>query len=52
MALDESKIQQYLLLAKNARGRAACDLISKATSEPGLFGFSELLSVPSIQEVS
>mmetsp|Transcript_36891 Transcript_36891/g.93121 ORF Transcript_36891/g.93121 Transcript_36891/m.93121 type:complete len:280 (-) Transcript_36891:244-1083(-) len=48
---DEAKIQQYVLLAKGARGRAIVDLITKATSEPGLFGFGELLAVPSVQEI-
>lgn len=48
---DDAKIQQFVLLAKGARGRAIVDLIGKATSEPGLFGFGELLAVPSVQEV-
>lgn len=48
---DESKIQQYVLLAKGAKGRALEDLIVKATSEPGLFGYGELLEVPHVQEV-
>jgi hypothetical protein len=47
----ESKIEQYLLLAKGARGRATGELIAKATSEPGLFAFGELLDLPSVQEV-
>ena len=49
--MDESKIQQYVLLAKGARGRGLLDLISKATSEPGLFTFGELLDVPTIADV-
>ena len=51
MGEPDPKMQQYLLLAKSARGRALCDLISKATAEPGLFAFGELLDVPSIAEV-
>lgn len=50
--MDESKIQQYVLLAKGARGKALADLITRATSEPNLFVFGELLDVPSIQEAS
>mmetsp|Transcript_7131 Transcript_7131/g.15602 ORF Transcript_7131/g.15602 Transcript_7131/m.15602 type:complete len:269 (+) Transcript_7131:95-901(+) len=50
-ASDDAKIQQYLLLAKGARGRAAADLISKATSEPGLFAFGELLATPALAEI-
>ena len=48
---SDSKIQQYLLLGKSARGRALCELINKATAEPGLFAFGELLDVPNIAEV-
>jgi COP9 signalosome complex subunit 7 len=53
MSADESaKIEQWLALAKGARGRAIADLIAKATAEPGLFGYAELLAAPSIQEAS
>jgi len=48
----EPKLQPYLLLAKGARGRGLADLIVKATSEPGLFAFAELLDLPQVQEVS
>jgi COP9 signalosome complex subunit 7 len=48
---SEAKIQQYLLLSKSSRGRALCELINKATAEPGLFAFGELLDTPSINEV-
>eukprot|EP00246_Nothoceros_aenigmaticus_P015149 TRINITY_DN6156_c0_g1_i1.p1 TRINITY_DN6156_c0_g1~~TRINITY_DN6156_c0_g1_i1.p1 ORF type:complete len:262 (-),score=36.07 TRINITY_DN6156_c0_g1_i1:326-1090(-) len=37
-------VQQFVLLAKSARGRAAAELIMHATSDPSLFAFSELLS--------
>lgn len=43
--------QQFLILAKSTRGRALCELISKATAEPGIFTFGELLSLPNVQEV-
>lgn len=46
------KAEQFLLLARSARGRAACDLISRCTSEPGLFTFGEILEAPSIADVS
>lgn len=49
---SDAKIQQFLLLCKSARGRALCELINKATAEPGLFAFGELLDAPSISEVS
>lgn len=47
----DAKIQQYVLLAKGVRGRGAADLITKATADPAVFGFGELLDIPSIKEV-
>ena len=47
----EGKIEQYCILAKGARGLALQDLIQRATVEPGIFAFGELLSVPAVQEV-
>jgi hypothetical protein len=51
MADSDTKVQQFLLLAKSVRGRALCELINKATAEPGLFAFGELLDMPNIAEV-
>lgn len=47
----EEKIEQYRLLAKGTRGRALVDLVQKATREPGLFAFGEILDVESVKEV-
>lgn len=47
----DAKLQQYLLLGKAAKGRGVAELIAKATAEPGLFTFGELLDLPSVQEV-
>jgi COP9 signalosome complex subunit 7 len=44
-------MEQYLLLAKRAKGRALVDLIQKATAEPGIFTFAELLDLPLVKEV-
>ncbi|CAL5224552.1 g7253 [Coccomyxa viridis] len=44
-------MEQYLLLAKRAKGRALVDLIQKATAEPGLLAFAELLDVPNVKEL-
>lgn len=52
MSDNNAKSEQFTLLAKSARGLALVDLIAKATAEPGLFSFGELLSLPSVQEVS
>lgn len=43
--------QQFLILGKSARGRALCELINRATAEPGIFTFGELLCLPNVQEV-
>jgi COP9 signalosome complex subunit 7 len=45
------KILPYCLLAKGARPLAISDLIHKATADPGVFAFGELLDVPSVNEV-
>ena len=46
-----AKLEPFLLLSKGARGRAAADLVYKATAEPGLYAFGELMNVPGVQEV-
>lgn len=46
-----AKVEQYLLLSKNARGLALVDLITKCTAEPGLFTFGEILSLTTVQEL-
>ena len=38
-------------MAKRAKGRALVDLIQKATAEPGIFAFAELLDLPNVKEV-
>lgn len=48
---SDSKIEQYVLLAKGARGLALQDLVQKVTTEPGIFAFGELLSLPNVKEV-
>ncbi|GFR46209.1 hypothetical protein Agub_g7748, partial [Astrephomene gubernaculifera] len=48
---QDTKIQQYVLLAKGARGRGLTDLIATASADPAIFGFGELLDVPSIKEL-
>eukprot|EP00898_Chlorokybus_atmophyticus_P007782 jgi/Chlat1/8004/Chrsp7S07756 len=44
-------LESFCLLAKGARGRACTQLITEATSHPGLFAFGELLDAPSISEL-
>ncbi|EFJ16970.1 hypothetical protein SELMODRAFT_179250 [Selaginella moellendorffii] len=44
-------VEQFVMLAKSARGRAAAELIAHATSHPSLFAFAELLAMPHIGEL-
>lgn len=45
-------LQPYILLAKNATGRAAADLVVQATQAPGSYVFAELLECPNIQKLA
>lgn len=47
----EGKVEQFMLLAKNAKGLALVDLVTRATAEPGLFTFGEILSLPAVQQL-
>ena len=51
MLPSSDKIEQYLLLAKGLRGPALASLLEKATAEPGLYTFGELLALASVEEV-
>ena len=42
-------LEQFVLLAKNARGAAAVELIKQALEAPAVFVFGELLDMPNIQ---
>ena len=46
-----AKLEPFLLLAKNAKGKAAAELINRVTEEPGIYGFGELLDIAGIKEV-
>jgi hypothetical protein len=46
-----ASLESFCLLAKNARGRAAVQIIQEATAAPGLFAFGELLDMPNVQQV-
>jgi len=47
----QGAVEQFLLLAKSARGKALADLVARATADPGLYGFGELLDLPQIQSL-
>ena len=44
-------LEPFLLLAKNARGAAAAQLIKQVTEAPGIYVFGELLQLENIKEV-
>ncbi|XP_051146791.1 COP9 signalosome complex subunit 7-like isoform X1 [Andrographis paniculata] len=44
-------IDYFVKQASNLKGSALCNVVVEATSHPALFGFSELLSVPSVLEL-
>ena len=46
-----AKLEPFLLLAKNAKGKSAAEVINRATEEPGIYGFGELLDIAGIKEV-
>jgi len=49
MAVHNSPLEQFTLLAKSARGAAAVELIKQALEAPGVFVFGELLDCENIQ---
>ena len=44
-------LEQFVLLAKSAKGAAAASLITQALEASGVYVFGELLEMPNIQEV-
>ncbi|XP_073250042.1 COP9 signalosome complex subunit 7a-like isoform X2 [Porites lutea] len=44
-------LEQYVLLAKSARGAGLVALINQALEAPGVFVFGELLEMPSVKEL-
>ncbi|KAH9376745.1 hypothetical protein HPB48_010959 [Haemaphysalis longicornis] len=51
-AMQSSQLEQYLLLAKTAKGAAAAELIKQVTEAPGVHVFGELLDMQNIQELA
>ena len=47
----KNQLEQFLLLAKNAKGVAAAHLIKQVTEAPGVYVFGELMTLPNILEV-
>jgi len=44
-------LQQYILLSKNAKGKACSALISQALAAPNVLVFGELLDMPNVQQL-
>ncbi|DBA97441.1 hypothetical protein WJX77_005637 [Trebouxia sp. C0004] len=49
--MAEAKLEEYCLLAKGSKGRTLADVVQRATSDPVIFAFGELLAVPSVQQL-
>ncbi|XP_054716483.1 COP9 signalosome complex subunit 7b-like isoform X1 [Uloborus diversus] len=49
---QQALLEQYLLLAKSAKGAAAVELIKQVLVAPGIYVFGELLDMPNIQELN
>ena len=47
----KNPLEQFLLLAKNAKGVAAAHLIRQVTEASGVYVFGELMTLPNIAEV-
>ena len=44
-------LEQFVLLAKTAKGAAAVSLVNQVLEASGVYVFGELLDMPNIQEV-
>jgi len=47
-APSDATLQQFLILAKNSKGKAASMVVQQALNAPGLYHFGELLAHPNI----
>ena len=45
-------LEQFVLLAKSAKGAAVVELINQVLATPGIYVFGELLEMPSVKDVS
>lgn len=49
---SSNPLEQFVLLAKSAKGSAAVSLINQVLDAAGVYVFGELLDMPNIQDVS
>ena len=52
MSEKQNPVEQFVLLAKAAKGAAAVELVKQALESPGVYVFGELLDAPNIKEVN
>jgi COP9 signalosome complex subunit 7 len=52
MEASKNALESYLALGKHVQGKAAVDLIQKATADPALFEFAELLELEGIKALA
>lgn len=50
--IGPNPLEQFVLLAKTAKGAAAVELVKQALEAPGVYVFGELLDMPNIQELA
>lgn len=50
--MADAKLEEYCLVAKGSRGRTLADVVQRATADPVLFAFGELLAVPLVQQLA
>lgn len=48
---SNNPLEQFVLLAKSARGAAAVELVKQVLEAPGVHVFGELLDMPNVIEV-
>ena len=48
---SNNPLEQFVLLAKSAKGAGAVELVKQACEASGVYVFGELLDMPHIQEV-
>lgn len=48
---SNNPLEQFVLLAKSAKGAACTELVKQVLEAPGVYVFGELLDMPNIAEV-
>ncbi|CAG2248692.1 COPS7 [Mytilus edulis] len=49
---SSNPLEQFVLLAKTAKGAAALELVKQALEAPGVYVFGELLDMPNVKELA